>query len=114
MGGDGAEQMATLTLFACSVAVLPGLNHTATTFAVWFIAGQSILSYVTAGIAKVISPTWTRGSAISLIMSSEAYGQPWVSAVLKAHPRLARLLTWSVVLFECSFPLILVAPESVA
>lgn len=113
-GGDGAEQMATLTLLAGCVALLPGLDHTMVTFAVWFVGGQSLLSYATAGIAKAISPTWTTGKAIPLIMGSEAYGQPWASAVLEAHPKLAKLLTRCAIVFECCFPLIIVAPKSVA
>lgn len=113
-GGDGAEQMATLMLLAACIALLPGLNHKIVTLAVWFIGGQSLLSYATAGIAKAISPTWTKGEALPFIMGSQAYGQPWASAVLEAHPELAKLLTRSVVIFECCFPLIIVAPKGLA
>jgi len=81
------------------------------TLAVWFVAGQSVLSYVTAGIAKVASPIWTNGEALRLIMGSESHGQLWVSSLLEAHPRLGKLLTQSVVFFECAFPLILFAPR---
>jgi hypothetical protein len=114
MGGDGAEQMAILTLFASCLAVLPGVDHSATTFAVWFIGAQLILSYFTAGFVKAVSPIWRTGSAIGLIMGSEAYGQPWAATLLKTHPGLSRWLTRSVVLVECIFPLILFAPRSVA
>lgn len=114
MAGDGAEQLAVLTLFATCVAVLPRADHTATTLAVWFVGGQTILSYATAGIAKVISPTWRGGGALPLIMGSEAHGQPWAATLLNAHPALGRLLTRSVILFECVFPLIMVAPKGVA
>ena len=56
-GGDGAEQMATLTLFAAGVALLPGLDPDIVILAVWFLGGQSILSYATAGIAKAVAPS---------------------------------------------------------
>lgn len=114
MGSDGAEQMAILTLFAVCIAALPGLDQNMIKLAVWFVGGQSILSYGTAGIAKAISPTWRRGEAISLIMGSESYGQPWASVLLEAHPRASKLLTRLVVLFECCFPLIIVMPTSIA
>ena len=114
MGGDGAEQMALLTLFATCLAVLPGVDHRATTLAVWFIGGQLILSYFTAGIVKVISPTWRSGSALGLIMGSEAYGQRWAARLLETYPGLSRWLTKSVVIVECIFPLILFAPPTVA
>ncbi len=111
---DGAEQMAILTLLASSIAVVPGLNHATITFAVWFIAGQTILSYLTAGISKAISPVWRSGDAIPLIMSSESHGQPWAAAVLDARPRLGRFLTRSVIVYECAFPLILVSRGEIA
>jgi hypothetical protein len=110
---DGAEQMAILTLLATCIAVLPGVNHTAITFAVWFIAGQAILSYVTAGVTKAVSTTWRNGDAIPLIMSSESHGQPWVADIFRAYPGLGRLLTRFVILFECAFPLILVGPAEI-
>jgi len=113
MGTDGAEQMATLVLFAIFIAVLPSLSKTAITLAVWFIGSQSILSYATAGIAKAISPTWRAGVGISLIMGSEAHGQPFISVVLARFPVFAKLLCWLVVLFECTFPLVLLAPEAI-
>ena len=111
---DGAEQMAILTLLASSIAVVPGLNHATITFAVWFIAGQTILSYLTAGISKAISPVWRSGDAIPLIMSSDSHGQPWAAAVLDARPRLGRFLTRSVIVYECAFPLILVSRGEIA
>jgi hypothetical protein len=114
MGGDGAEQMAILTLFASCLAVLPGVNHSVTTLAVFFIGAQLILSYFTAGFVKAVSPTWRSGSAIGLIMGSEAYGQRWAATLLETLPGLARWLTRAIVLVECFFPLILFAPRGVA
>ena len=114
MGGDGAEQMAILTLFASCLAVLPGVDHSATTLAVYFIGAQLILSYFTAGVVKAISPTWRGGSAIGLIMGSEAYGQRWAATLFETFPGLSRWLTRSIVLVECIFPLILFAPPGIA
>ena len=47
-------------------------------------------------------------------MGSEAYGQLWASAILYAYPAVGQFLTRALVVFECTFPLILVAPPSVA
>jgi hypothetical protein len=113
-GGDGAEQMAILTLFAAIVTILPGLDHGMVVFSVWFLGGQTVLSYATAGIAKALAPIWRDGKAIPLILGSEAYGQPWASAILGGYPSVGQFLTRAVVVFECAFPLILVAPRSVA
>lgn len=111
---DGAEQMAVLTLFAVCVALAPGPNEVTATLAVWFIAGQAILSYTTAGIAKAVSETWRAGEAIPLIMSSESHGHPGFARLLADHPALGRALSRSVVLFECAFPLVLIVPPQLA
>ena len=114
MASDGAEQMAVLTLVAACLAVLPGVNENATRVAVWFIAGQAILSYVTAGVAKAVSPTWIRGDAIPLIMSSESHGQPWMASLFRSYPAMGTLVTRFVVVFECAFPLILIGLSELA
>jgi hypothetical protein len=111
---DGAEQMALLSLFATVVAVVPGVDEGTITLAVWFVAGQSILSYLTAGVAKAISPVWRGGQAITMIMGSESHGQPWAAQLLDSYPTMARFVTRSVVIFECAFPLILLAPREAA
>jgi hypothetical protein len=74
---EGAEQVALLVIFATSTAVLPGLDRQALDLAVWFIGAQAVLSYATAGIAKAISPEWTAGEALALIMGSESHGHPY-------------------------------------
>lgn len=111
---DGAEQMAVLTLFAACVTLVPGPNAVTATLAVWFIAAQAVLSYATAGIAKALSETWRAGEAVLLVMGSESHGHPGLARVLAANPGLGRALTRSVVLFECAFPLILIAPPQLA
>jgi hypothetical protein len=113
VASDGAEQLAILTLFATCVALFPGNQSGVMELAVWFIGGQTILSYVTSGVAKASSPIWRRGEAVSLIMGSESHGEPWMAALLDAHPALARLATRSVVVFECLFPVVLYAPPEV-
>ena len=114
MGGDGAEQMALLSLFAICIAVVPGANETTSVLAAYFIGAQLILCYFTAGVVKAVSPLWRSGNAFGLVMGSEAYGQPWAARFVESFPRLSRGINWAVVLVECLFPLILVAPAPVA
>jgi hypothetical protein len=114
MGGDGAEQMAILTLFAGCLAILPGPDASTTLLAVFFVGAQLVLSYFTAGFVKAVSPTWRSGAAIELVMNSEAYGQRWIGSFVKSRGALSRLLTKAVFVGECMFPLILIAPRAVA
>lgn len=111
---DGAEQMAVMTLVACTVALVPGYNKRTVELATWFVGAQSILSYLTAGVAKAFSTKWRSGVAIPLIMGSESHGQPWVATLLERFPAAGRLMTQSVILFECAFPLVLIGPREFA
>jgi hypothetical protein len=113
LASDGAEQMAVLTLFAACLAVLPNPNQRIVELAVWFVAGQLILCYATSGVAKALSPVWRKGEALALIMGSESYGHPTLSAFLKSHTRVAKALTKSVMVFECLFLVVLWVPREV-
>jgi hypothetical protein len=108
---DGAEQMALLTILAICLGLLPGYDRQTLELAVWFIAAQSILSYGTAGVAKAVSPVWRRGEAVALIMGSESHGHRSVSGLLQRYSTVSRLLSRGTIVFECAFPLVLVAPQ---
>ena len=109
-GGDGAEQMSSLVLMAAALAVFPVSSPSRVTMAVIFIAAQLVLSYVAAGIAKLASPTWRVGDALPAIFGTEIHGDPQIAAFLGRRRRLARLISWSVMAFECAFPLLLLGP----
>jgi hypothetical protein len=40
----------------------------------WFVAGQCLLSYVTAGTVKAMHAEWRAGRAITAILSTELFG----------------------------------------
>ncbi|RPF26233.1 hypothetical protein [Georgenia muralis] len=108
--GDGAEQISVLVLLAVSLALAPVAGDPALDVVALFIGAVSVLSYVTAGLAKAVSRTWRSGAAIAIIMGSTAYGRPGVAALLDRRPALGVLLARATVAFECAFPLVLLAP----
>ncbi|WP_341359139.1 hypothetical protein V5H98_15570 [Georgenia sp. M64] len=112
--GDGAEQISVIVLLATSLALAPVAGEPALNVVALFVGAMSVLSYVTAGLAKAVSSTWRSGAAIAIIMGSTAYGQPRVAALLDGRPYLGVLLARSTVAFECAFPLVLLAPLPVA
>jgi hypothetical protein len=105
-GGDGADQMTILLFTSLALAFAVGQERAAA-LVLWFIAAQAALSYVTAGIAKLVSPMWRDGSALRGIMGTSSYGHPWAARFLAARPRLATAASWSVITVECLFPLAL-------
>jgi len=110
LGGDGAEQITSLALIAVALAVLPVPGPARVRLAVAFIAGQLLLSYVTAGIAKLLSPAWRGGTALSEIAATETHGHPLALGVLRRAPRVELLLCWTIIVFECLIPALVLGP----
>lgn len=110
LGGDGAEQMATLVTLAGAIAFIPQLDIAIGRAAAWFIASQVALSYSTAGIAKLVSPRWRSTNVLSQILATHRYGSPNIAAVLSLRPSTALFLQWCVILFEITFPVAFALP----
>jgi hypothetical protein len=113
VGADGADQMTALifvTTFLCA-----GIAPTEFTLnaGLWFIAAQGCFSYLAAGIAKLVSPTWRSGAAVGLILNTGAYGTPGVARLLGVRTWLSAAMSWSAMALETVFPIALVAPEPV-
>ena len=75
-------------------------------FVIFFICFQVLLSYFTSGFAKFVSPVWRNGSAISGILNTISYGVRPVARILVNNANLSKLICWSVIIFECAFPLL--------
>lgn len=102
-GEDGADQMNLIVSVALVLTVGPFQSDTALRIGLAFIAAQLVLSYASAGIAKVVSPVWRSGRAVGLVVDTATYGSRQAGAVLRRWPRLGYLLTWAVIVFEVSF-----------
>jgi hypothetical protein len=115
LGLDGGDQMMLVVATGVAVALLVP-DRDAGTIALYYVAAQLLLSYAVAGIAKAISPSWRSGRAIPEILSTIDHGSPSVGTFLRGHPGFSRLACWSVVLFECSAPLLILlgTPGAVA
>lgn len=114
LGGDGAEQLTIIILIAATLAFVPITSPDRAALAVAFIAAQSSLAYVTAGVAKLVSPVWRGGEALPAILATYGHGHAWAAGMLEAHPTVGKLLGWGVMLFEALFPFLLLGPYEVA
>jgi hypothetical protein len=66
---------------------------------------------VIAGVAKLFSKSWRSGIAVFQIMNTESFGSEGVAKVLlNASPVLKTALSWSVMLFEALFFVVLILP----
>ena len=75
-------------------------------FSIFFICFQALLSYFTSGFAKLVSPIWRGGEAMIGIVDTVSYGNKVFARLLVKNATLSKLLCWSVIIFECAFPLL--------
>lgn len=105
-GSDGPDQMQTILLvsLACYYACPDPMLRKA---AVWFIALQTILAYVTAGVGKFWSNAWRDGTMLRESFTN-GLAREALTNYLPKGARVNQLLCWSVIALECSFPLVIV------
>lgn len=107
LGLDGSDQMTLILLVAVAIHQLfPEDVHVARA-SLWFIAIQGCLSYCVAGIAKAISPVWRSGEAVRRVLGTRTYGTRRSAALVTGRDGVCVALSWSLILFECAFPLAL-------
>jgi hypothetical protein len=102
-GLDGAYQMNLVVLFGLSIATLSGIYSTLASICLWFIAGELILSYFIAGLAKMVSPIWRKSHALPAIFSTKTYGHEGVFQLVMKHKIFSIVLCWPVLIFELLF-----------
>jgi hypothetical protein len=108
LGMDGSDQMTTQVFGALFLGQLAG-TPLAIKASLWFIAGQTSLSYFTSGLAKVLSPFWRDGKVVFDIFNTRTYGYEPMARLLFHQPKMTRVLSWGAVTMETIFPLALVA-----
>jgi hypothetical protein len=108
-GLDGSDQMQAVVWVGLAIySMAPGTD--AGELALLFIGAQLTLSYVAAGVAKLISYEWRSGAAILGILSTESYGHPVLHRLLDT-PLRAKVICWSVIAFEVGFPVLAISNE---
>jgi hypothetical protein len=112
-GRSGADQMTKIIFVSASLSLISTREF------VWkaevlFLVAQLTLSYLTSGILKVREAVWRKGEALSLIFRQQNYGNWVIWRAVTNNPRLTHLLTWSVLSFECAFPVVFFLPLTLA
>lgn len=109
---NGGSDFMTLTvLFALSIATGFATEAVLVKGSLWYIGLQACTSYFLAGLVKIKRPNWQKGLAIPAFVDASIYGpMPAMSKPLRNKPLLLGL-TWSILIFECVFPLALINPS---
>ncbi|MDB5490620.1 MAG: hypothetical protein JWO78_469 [Micavibrio sp.] len=107
----GSDRMGMLVLCCLTLAhFMPTLKTQEYVFG--YLALQLTLSYFIAGWVKIINPEWRRGRALQDVFRFSTYP---VSESLRGwadRPRLVRVMSWAVMVFELCFPLALLTQTS--
>jgi hypothetical protein len=110
-GLDGSFQVT----YICSACLLLGSFTSPGTLAfalcIWYVFIQCILSYVVAGIAKSLGKPWRDGTAVGLVLGTHTYGSVALATRLVDHPHIVAAMTYSVLAFELSFPIVALLSE---
>lgn len=108
---SGAHQMSFVLLLGLTIAQFYEINSQMYLFCMYFISGQLILAYFTAGVTKCYSPVWRSGEAISHIFRTRTFGHPFIYQLAQKSRFIRWSLSWGVMAFEITFPLILFVPK---
>ncbi|MEI6572999.1 MAG: hypothetical protein WCO61_05575 [Alphaproteobacteria bacterium] len=77
------------------------------TAALWYVTIHSITSYFMSGAVKLLNGHWRKGVALTYFLDGGLYG-PLSENSLFRKPLIAILASWSFILWEMSFPLVLI------
>jgi hypothetical protein len=111
MATIGADHMTLVVCGGSWLATVVAGGTLAARAGMWFVAAQSCLGYAVAGIAKLRAPKWRSGEAVVLVLSTYTNGNPGLHALVRSRRWLAWALCWSTMLWETTFPLVLVVPR---
>lgn len=105
-GDDGSDQMTFIVVVCSTVYLLCSKLDAAQSggIAIVFAACQLLLSYLSSGLAKLMSESWRSGKALSQILNHHSYG----NALIARHVRLDSVLIVALNYFAISFQVLFV------
>ncbi len=107
---SNADHMTLIGLAAVVVGGLPKGSSALQFTALGFLAFQCSLAYVAGGVSKVLVANWRTGSRLIQVFQDSAHRFSPLGAWLARRPRIALLMSWSVIVLELLFPLCLILP----
>jgi hypothetical protein len=76
-----------------------------------YLTLQVTLSYWVAGLVKIKEKNWRSGRALGAFTKTPGYESPdWIAALIE-KPAFALFMSWTVMLFELSFPMAFLSPK---
>ena len=109
-GEDGSDQLLAIMSIAFAISLVLGFCEGALVAGMLFVGAQSVLSYVTAGFAKLHCPVWRHGAAVYGVLATRSHGMRSVARIVERSPALGYVLCWATISFESAFVLAPILP----
>lgn len=106
----GSDSMTVLLLLVLSLVSLRQDHPLWLSGGTWYVALQTSLSFLIAGVVKIRHSSWRRGEALRAILRLPTYDIPSSLRGLANSSNFCLFGSWLILLFECSFPLALLHP----
>lgn len=97
-GSGGQQLMANMLLWSAFLAMR---TERARFLGFWAIRLQLLLAYLATALHKLAGTHWVDGTGLGIAATDQAFGPDWIAS----FPTAARLVTWSVLLFQLTFPI---------
>lgn len=99
MAGSGGQQLMANALFWSIFLAMR--SERARFLGLWAIRLQLLLAYLATGLHKLSGTHWLDGTAMGIVATDQAFGPSWLASA----PGLSSIISWSVLLFQLSFPI---------
>lgn len=100
LAGSGGQQLMANALFWCIFLAMRA--EPARQLGRWAIRLQLVLAYAATGLQKLMGAHWPDGTALGIVATDAAFGPAWIASC----PWVAKLLTWLILAFQLSFPVV--------
>jgi hypothetical protein len=107
----GSDFMTLIVLTGVSVGLVFSNTVSLEKASLWYITIQACTSYFRGGLSKLRTRNWRSGRALKGFICSSMYPVDNLLGRLIDSSQVLFLMSWVVILFECSFPLALVSPK---
>lgn len=95
---DGSDQMILFVLIGLLIMSFDSGDGSFIRLGAFAVVLQAAIAYLTSGMAKLVSPIWRSGDALSGVMSCGEFGSAHLATVLSARPHLSKALSWCIML----------------
>jgi hypothetical protein len=94
---DGSDQITLFVLIGTLIMTLDGGSGEFVRLGAAAITIHAVLSYLTSGVAKLLSQLWRNGKGLTGVMTSAEFGNSLIGRFLTHRPIIAAIVSWYII-----------------